>query len=282
MISLNYNAEARNRVDNFISTLSNSPWRHIYRSIFGNANYYGVMYDESTMTAHAGAVCYTFEPTFGNSIVSYNRQWLNPKKFAAVYKWYHEANPKHSWITKYFKEYEHCVDVAHDVFRSNYGVYVYGEHLLDYCYEELRRNINSRRACMVINDRSIMLNDSEIDKLCTNAIHFFIRNNYLQCVVQMRSSNMATLLPYDAFMFSVFMAELWQKLHANCYEFLIPGSIKMQIADAHMTLADLPDYNNNETTAIRENTDLIRIAHEVNMLFTDDKYQPTITNFLNI
>ena len=260
----------------FISTLDKSPWRHIYRGAFSYPTY-----NSNTNTVSAGAIQFIFEPYKGNAVVSHNGKWLKPEKFAAIYNWYHNADPKDASITKYFKEYSSCIDVAHNIFRSNYGVYVYGQGMLDDCAKELTRNANSRRACIVINDRNIMLNDGEIDKLCTNAIHFFIRNGYLRCVVQMRSSNMVTLLPYDIFMFSIFMAELWQKLHSTCYGKLVPGSMTVQIADAHITLDDLPGYCMSGKAVIRTDERLNRISTDVISMFNDDSYKSTIPSFIN-
>ena len=54
------------------------------------------------------------------------------------------------------------------------------------------------------------MSDNSIDKLCTNNIQFFIRRGFLKMIVQMRSSNFLTLLPYDIFMFSVLY---WQAFH---------------------------------------------------------------------
>lgn len=258
------NTEFKNKVDNFISGLERSVWRHIYRGAFANASY-----DEDRKLVTAGPISYLFDPYCGNSIISHNRAWLKPEKFKAIYKWYHDANPYADWIIDYFKEYEHCIDIAHSTFRSNYGVYVYREHNLMHCFEELVANKNSRRACIVINDRNIALNNGEIDKLCTNAINFFIRGSYLNCVVQMRSSNMVTLFPYDVFMFSVFHIELWQVLH-KVYNWLKPGSITMQIADAHMTFDDLPSCFNHSNA---KDADLAMIAAEFDKASINDSYK---------
>ena len=258
------NTEVIIKVNNFLSNLDRSVWRHIYRGAFANASY-----DEDRKLVTAGTISYLFDPCHGNSIISRNRAWLKPEKFKAIYKWYHDANPWADWIIDYFEEYKHCIDVAHDTFRSNYGVYVYGENNLTHCFEELAKNKNSRRACIVINDRNIALNDGEIDKLCTNAVNFFIRGNYLSCVVQMRSSNMVTLFPYDVFMFSVFHIELWQMLH-TVYDWLKPGAITMQIADAHITIDDLPHCFNRLNT---EDIDLATITAEFDKASTNDSYK---------
>lgn len=152
-------------------------------------------------------------------------------KAAAMYFWYHRAEPTDKSIKGYFSEYNNCIDKNHPYFNSNYGIYAYRHKLLRRCIERLKNNPLSRQAMFCINNNDAM-SDMSIDKLCTNAIHFFIRNGKLQMVVQMRSSNFVTLLPYDAFMFSVFYMEVFNELVKH-YFWLDIGEIKMQIASLH-------------------------------------------------
>lgn len=255
------------QLDYFISTLGHGAWKNIYRGVFNNPDY-----DAKRNLVIAGPSMYRFSGYSGNSIVCNNDLWLKPEKFIAIYKWYHEADPTATWIIDYFDEYKNCVNPTHAIFRSNYGVYVYKEGGLNHCFKELVRNPKSRRACIVINDRAIMQSDAEIDKLCTNAINFFIDGQYLRCIIQMRSSNMATLLPYDIFMFSVFHAELWQMLRKT-FTKIQPGDIIMQVADAHLTMNDLPTYNQSKTITYA-NIELSKIATEVNRMYSEINYKP--------
>lgn len=87
----------------------------------------------------------------------------------------------------------------------------------------------------------------------------------------MRSSNMATLLPYDAFMFAVFHAELWQMLR-KVYAWIRPGDIVMQVANAHLTMKDLPVHG--EFRTITDGESLNKIAAEVNRMYVDLFYVP--------
>lgn len=152
-------------------------------------------------------------------------------KAAAMYYWYKRANRRDNSIKAYFDEYKYCTDREHQFFNSNYGVYAYKQKGLKLCVDRLKSNPVSRQAMFCINNNDAM-SDKSIDKLCTNAIHFFIRNGKLQMVIQMRSSNFVTLLPYDAFMFSVFYMEVFNEL-VKQYVWLEVGEIKMQIASLH-------------------------------------------------
>lgn len=78
---------------------------------------------------------------------------------------------------------------------SNYGLLIYGEKYFEQyenALDELIRNPDSRRACMVYNRPSIWLEYKENGKndfICTNAVTYYIREGYLDCVVQMRSND---------------------------------------------------------------------------------------------
>jgi hypothetical protein len=100
---------------------------------------------------------------------------------------------------------------------------------------------DTRQACFCINNNDAM-SESSIDKLCTNTIQFFIRNDRLEMIVQMRSSNFLTLLPYDAFMFTVFFQHVYSSLRKNKYHALRTGMVRMQIASLHMFGADEFEY----------------------------------------
>lgn len=261
------NLEKQHQLDYFIDTYTRGMWKYIYRNVFNSPDY-----DASKDMAIAGPAMYRYSGYDRNVVMSRDTAWLDHTKFMAIYRWYHEADPTALWIMDYFDEYKSCVCPTHMVYRSNYGVYVYKEKGLQYCFEELAKNHKSRRACIVINDRAIMQSDAEVDKLCTNAINYYIDGIYLKCVVQMRSSNMATLLPYDAFMFAVFHAELWQMLR-KVYTWIRPGDIVMQVANAHLTMKDLPAHDEFKAIA-RDGESLNKIAAEVNRMYTDQYYVP--------
>ena len=83
----------------------------------------------------------------------------------------------------------------HGEINSNYGLLIYGEKYFEQyenALDELIKNPDSRRACMVYNRPSIWLEYKENGKndfICTNAVTYYIRDGYLDCVIQMRSND---------------------------------------------------------------------------------------------
>jgi len=178
-------------------------------------------------------VSYTINPLFGH-VASQNIGVFDPKKAAAMYFWYKAADREDASIIRYFPEYEHCIDSNHKKFNSNYGYYA--KDGLKYCINQLLSHKSSRQACFMINNNAAMGPDS-IDKLCTNAIMFFIRHDCLYMIVQMRSSNLLTLLPYDIFIFSTWYAKVYNALVRDYPELKI-AQIKVQVASLHYYQSD--------------------------------------------
>jgi len=83
----------------------------------------------------------------------------------------------------------------HGEINSNYGLLIYGDEYFcqyDHVLDELLDNPNSRRACAVYNRPSIQVearSNGKDDFICTNAVSYYIRDNQLHCVVQMRSND---------------------------------------------------------------------------------------------
>lgn len=176
-----------------------------------------------------------------NHVASKNKNVFDPKKAAVMYFWYKMANRKDRSIIKYFPEYKRCVDKKHIRFNSNYGHYA--NNGLKLCVDVLSKDKNSRQACFMINN-NLAMSEKSIDKLCTNAIMFFIRDEHLRMVVQMRSSNALTLLPYDAFIFSVWYAKVFNAL-SLIYPTLAPQIITLQIASLHFYEKDALEKQEN-------------------------------------
>ena len=83
----------------------------------------------------------------------------------------------------------------HGEINSNYGHLIFDEKLFnqyDRVCEELYDNPDSRRASMIYQRPSIWVEYNENNKndfICTNAVTYYIRNEELQAVVQMRSND---------------------------------------------------------------------------------------------
>lgn len=202
--------------------ISNTHWQNVYNTTLG------CEWNDNDYVESIGAR-YFFNPVTDH-IMSNTSTLFDIKKAAAMYFWYKSGNRLDHSIISYFEEYKRCVDELHPMFNSNYGFYAYNLCGLDHCVFSLLNDKNTRQACFCINNNEAM---NSIDKLCTNVIHFFIRDNSLKMVVQMRSSNFITLLPYDAFMFSVFYMQVYMRLK-KCYTNLQTGLIDMQVATLHL------------------------------------------------
>lgn len=84
---------------------------------------------------------------------------------------------------------------AHGEINSNYGHLIFSKKYFeqyDHVLDELKWNSNSRRASMIYTRPSIWLEYSEHGKndfICTNSVTYYIRDQKLHCVVQMRSND---------------------------------------------------------------------------------------------
>lgn len=170
--------------------------------------------------------------------MSYFTNLFDLNKVRAIYNWYKKHDSRDHSIEKYFEEYKHCTDETHLDFNSNYGLYAYSDEGLDKCVRRLGENKNTRQAMFCINNNEAM-SDRSIDKLCTNTVQFFIRDNKLIMVVQMRASNLLTLLPYDSFMFCYWYFYIYNKLY-NEYNMK-----DLEVNYIYITAATIHYYDNN-------------------------------------
>ena len=83
----------------------------------------------------------------------------------------------------------------HGEINSNYGLLCFSSkyhNQLSNAIAELMRNKDTRRATMIYNRPSIWAEYNENGKndfICTNAVTYYIRNDKIYCVVQMRSND---------------------------------------------------------------------------------------------
>lgn len=117
---------------------------------------------------------------------------------------------------------------------SNYGALIFGDkyyNQFENAVTELSYNSDSRRACMVYNRPSIWTEYKENGKndfICTNAVTYYIRDEKLHCVVQMRSNDVVFGYRNDY---------AWQKyvLDEMSHELMIEtGDIHWQVQNLHV------------------------------------------------
>ena len=184
--------------------LNNWIWNDIYNDFLNFSNTYDDYIEKIGFS-------YKINP-LRSYYMSNKSNLFTKEKARAIYLWYKNHDSRDHSIEDYFEEYKHCTDETHLDFNSNYGIYAYSEYGLNKCIERLAKNNMTRQAMFCINNNEAM-SDRSIDKLCTNTIQFFIRDNKLKMIVQMRASNFITLLPYDSFMFCFWYFYVFNKLY---------------------------------------------------------------------
>ena len=137
-----------------------------------------------------GANFYADEPAiFGTPNQEYieaELEWYDSKS-TNIYDIYGEdRQPPQAWLYS---------ANDHGEINSNYGHLIWSKKYFkqyDKVLNELMKNPDSRRACMVYNRPSIWHEYKENGKndfICTNAVTYYIRDNELHAVVQMRSND---------------------------------------------------------------------------------------------
>ena len=105
---------------------------------------------------------------------------------------------------------------------SNYGNIIYSDkyhHQFGRVLDELLTNIDGRRATMIYTRPSIWEEYNEEGKndfICTNAVTYYIRDNYLQSVVQMRSNDVVFGYKND-YAWQLYVLEQLTKEYNSCY-----------------------------------------------------------------
>lgn len=122
----------------------------------------------------------------------------------------------------------------HGEINSNYGHLIHSEKYhkqFENVIVELHRNPDSRRASMVYQRPSIWheYNDNgKNDFICTNAVTYYIRDNVVSCVVQMRSNDVVFGYKNDFAWQQHVLAEVADELNRDA------GSIYWQVQNLHV------------------------------------------------
>lgn len=125
--------------------------------------------------------------------------------------WYMLGNNQTEWISNYSSFWKNISDDGVTA-NSAYGARIFRKHPTvangrlnqwEYVKEELTRDRDSRRAVILIRtpDDSI---DAKLDVPCTLSLQFFVRDNKLELVVTMRSTDLVLGLTNDVPAFCLF------------------------------------------------------------------------------
>lgn len=134
-----------------------------------------------------------------------------------------------------------AVASEHGSINSNYGYLIFNEEnylQYDSALEELLKNHASRRASMIYTRPQMHWNCNQYgmsDFVCTNVVQYFIRNNHMHAVVQMRSNDAIFGYKND-YAWQRFILEKITTDYNMQSQFskVIPGTITWQVASLHI------------------------------------------------
>ena len=128
---------------------------------------------------------------------------------------------------------------THGEINSNYGLLIYSpKYYMQFnrACNELRQNPNSRRASMIYTRPSIWEEYKENGKndfICTNSVTYYIRDNKVHAVVQMRSNDVVFGFRND-YAWQKYVLDLVACNLAKHYEGLDVGDIYWQVQNLHV------------------------------------------------
>ena len=170
------------------------------------------------ITKEANLATLDFDPIY--TILDYSPKKFNWKYFAGELAWYIQADTKIDFINKFSSFWKTiCLDGTAN---SNYGNILFKYHpstintgnkvnQLEWIYNSLIKDKNTRQAVAFFNSPYFQ-QDGNKDFVCTMYINFWIRKDYLDMKVQMRSNDIFFGLSYDAPWFSTLMQSMYLNL----------------------------------------------------------------------
>ena len=123
---------------------------------------------------------------------------------------------------------------------SNYGFLILSDkyhNQYGQVIDELLRSPDGRRASMIYNRPEIWVEFNENDKndfICTNAVTYYIRDNKLHCVVQMRSNDVVFGYKNDYAWQKHVLNTLAKDITALSEEEITAGNIHWQVQNLHV------------------------------------------------
>ena len=128
----------------------------------------------------------------------------------------------------------------HGEINSNYGYLIYHPRFYqqyDQVLDELLNNPDSRRGTMIYTRPSIWKEYNDNDKndfICTNAVSYYIRDNRLDCVVQMRSNDVVFGYKNDYAWQEFVLKRLASDISFSRGEEIESGYIHWQVQNLHV------------------------------------------------
>ena len=161
--------------------------------------------------------------------------------------WYESQSTNVNWIPEtYNRNVPEAWKASANQFgeiNSNYGHLIYSDkyhHQYGQVLDELLANPDGRRASMIYTRPSIWMEyneDGKNDFICTNAVTYYIRDNWLQSVVQMRSNDVVFGYKND-YAWQLYVLEQMVKDYNDCKSEGTPelkvGDIVWQVQNLHV------------------------------------------------
>jgi len=159
--------------------------------------------------------------------------------------WYNSmsTNVKDIWGTRKSQRAPQAWEYSaneHGEINSNYGLLIHGKKYFkqyEKVLKELSDNRDSRRASMIYQRPSIWHEYKENGKndfICTNAVTYYIRDDRLHCVVQMRSNDVVFGYKNDYAWQRYVLNKLESDLYYNGYPLKAGGKIHWQVQNLHV------------------------------------------------
>ena len=147
-----------------------------------------------------------------NPLTSFKARNLNLRYAKEEFKWYLGADRFDSTIEKYATMWQKIRQPDGSYF-SNYGQYIFPLQF-DFVVNELTRDPDSRRACMVLLKPEHLFHENK-DVVCTYALWFAIRNGFLHMSVMMRSNDVIFGTTNDVFCFAMLYRMVFAMVREN-------------------------------------------------------------------
>ena len=137
-------------------------------------------------------------PNFNDCILDLNGKKTSIKYLLAELIWYWSGHNNVDFISYYASKWNKISDDG-KTSNSAYGYIMFKKfnfNQFELCLDILRKDVNSRRACIILNDAN---EDAGItlDEQCTIFLQFLIRNGKLDMYTYMRSNDIMYGVPYD-------------------------------------------------------------------------------------
>ena len=160
--------------------------------------------------------------------------------------WYLSGNRYINGINKYSKFWNQIAN-KDETANSNYGYLVFYRKKYEFtnyewCLNSLISDKHSRQAVMLYNSKEFYYEGNK-DFLCTQTQQFFIRNNELISIVNIRSSDAIKGLTFDIPWWSLVQQKLLLDLKTVRHNNLVLGDLIINIGSAHIYNKDLELVN---------------------------------------